>query len=67
VVLENIVNKHAQGAGLGFRRELLSELDAWQGRPIDFFEIAPENWATNGGRYAVCPYQLAAPMRWMWL
>ena len=46
------MNKHAQGAGLGFRRELLSELDAWQGRPINFFEIAPENWATNGGRYA---------------
>ncbi len=46
------MNKHAHGAGLGFRRELLSELDAWQGRPIDFFEIAPENWATNGGRYA---------------
>jgi uncharacterized protein len=52
VVLENSVNKQAQGAGLGFRRELLSELNAWQGRPVDFFEIAPENWATNGGRYA---------------
>ncbi len=52
MVLENDLNKQAQGAGLGFRRELLSELDAWQGRPIDFFEIAPENWATNGGRYA---------------
>ena len=51
-VLENTVNKHAQGAGLGFRRELISELDAWRGRPVDFFEIAPENWATNGGRYA---------------
>ena len=46
------MNKHAHGAGLGFRRELLSELDAWHGRPIDFFEIAPENWATNGVRYA---------------
>lgn len=47
-----MVRKIAQGAGLGFRRELLSELDACQGRPVDFFEIAPENWATNGGRYA---------------
>ncbi len=46
------MNKHAHGAGLGFRRELLSELDAWQGRQVDFLEIAPENWATNGGRYA---------------
>lgn len=46
------MRKQAQGAGLGFRRELLSELDAWQGRSVDFFEIAPENWATNGGRFA---------------
>jgi uncharacterized protein (UPF0276 family) len=46
------MRKQAQGAGLGFRRELMSELDAWQGRSADFFEIAPENWATNGGRYA---------------
>ncbi|MBP7370850.1 MAG: DUF692 domain-containing protein [Arenimonas sp.] len=45
------MRKQAQGAGLGFRRELLSELEAWQGRTVDFFEIAPENWATNGGRY----------------
>lgn len=46
------MRKQAQGAGLGFRRELLNELDAWQGSSVDFFEIAPENWATNGGRYA---------------
>lgn len=46
------MRKQAQGAGLGFRRELLSELETWQGRAVDFFEIAPENWATNGGRYA---------------
>ena len=42
----------AQGAGLGFRRELLTELSSWQGKTVDFFEIAPENWATNGGRFA---------------
>ncbi|HWS41278.1 MAG TPA: DUF692 family protein, partial [Arenimonas sp.] len=46
------MRKHAQGSGLGFRRELLGELDAWQGSAVDFFEIAPENWAANGGRYA---------------
>ena len=42
----------AHGAGLGFRRELLSDLkqDALEG--IDFFEIAPENWAGMGGRSA---------------
>jgi len=46
------MRKRAQGAGLGFRRELLAELDTWQGNSVDFFEIAPENWATNGGRFA---------------
>ncbi|MBP6300132.1 MAG: DUF692 domain-containing protein [Arenimonas sp.] len=46
------VRKTAQGAGLGFRRELLTELSSWQGKSVDFFEIAPENWATNGGRFA---------------
>jgi uncharacterized protein (UPF0276 family) len=46
------VKTHAQGAGLGFRRELLTELKTWQGRPVDFFEISPENWIGNGGKYA---------------
>lgn len=46
------MRKIAQGAGLGFRRELLNELADWQGKSVDFFEIAPENWATNGGRFA---------------
>lgn len=52
VFLEISVRKIAQGAGLGFRRELLTELADWQGKSVDFFEIAPENWATNGGRFA---------------
>jgi uncharacterized protein (UPF0276 family) len=52
VFLEINVRKIAQGAGLGFRRELLTELADWQGKSVDFFEIAPENWATNGGRFA---------------
>jgi uncharacterized protein (UPF0276 family) len=51
-MLRNHVKKQAQGVGLGFRRELLVALDAWQGNPVDFFEIAPENWAGNGGRHA---------------
>jgi hypothetical protein len=43
------------GAGLGFRRELVPDLKA--GVPdtttaIDFFELAPENWAGMGGRSA---------------
>ncbi len=43
------------GAGLGFRRELLPQMDQWQAReghlPVDFFEIAPENWLGMGGRF----------------
>ena len=46
------MNKTAFGTGLGFRRELLPELKAWNGKGIDFFEVAPENWAGIGGRYA---------------
>lgn len=39
------------GAGLGFRRELLPELEKADLDKIDFFEIAPENWLKAGGRY----------------
>ena len=40
-----------QGAGLGFRREMLHDLK--QSPPnVDFFEIAPENWLGLGGRFA---------------
>ena len=39
-------------AGLGFRRSLMSELDAAADldSAVDFFEIAPENWLGIGGR-----------------
>jgi uncharacterized protein (UPF0276 family) len=44
------------GAGLGFRRELLPELEARAPSDIDaridFFELAPENWIDMGGAYA---------------
>ncbi len=40
------------GAGLGFRRELLSALKARVPEAIQFFEIAPENWIDMGGAYA---------------
>lgn len=43
--------KTATGTGLGFRRELLPELRAGDLSGIDFFEVAPENWAGLGGRY----------------
>jgi len=41
-----------QGAGLGFRRELIPALKAGVPPAIDFFEIAPENWIDLGGAYA---------------
>lgn len=40
------------GAGLGFRRELLAEMEAGVPDAVDFFELAPENWAGMGGRSA---------------
>jgi len=40
------------GAGLGFRRELIPALQAGVPAAIDFFELAPENWAGMGGRSA---------------
>ncbi len=41
-----------RGAGLGFRRELIGELQAGVPECISFFEVAPENWAGMGGRSA---------------
>ncbi|MBK9394910.1 MAG: DUF692 domain-containing protein [Uliginosibacterium sp.] len=40
------------GAGLGFRRELIPALKLGVPAVIDFFELAPENWAGVGGRSA---------------
>jgi len=40
------------GAGLGFRRELIAELQQAVPEAITFFELAPENWAGIGGRSA---------------
>ncbi len=40
----------AMGAGLGFRRELLPALHQAVPAEIDFFEVAPENWAGMGGQ-----------------
>lgn len=41
--------RHAHGAGLGFRRELIAALKGGVPEAIRFFEIAPENWAGMGG------------------
>jgi hypothetical protein len=42
---------HVDGAGLGFRRELLPALKAHVPDAIAFFELAPENWIELGGAY----------------
>ncbi|HVT31555.1 MAG TPA: DUF692 domain-containing protein [Rhodanobacteraceae bacterium] len=38
------------GAGLGLRRALIGPLQEQPRAPIDFFEIAPENWIGVGGK-----------------
>jgi uncharacterized protein (UPF0276 family) len=44
--------RYPQHTGLGFRRELIAVLDAGVPEAIQFFELAPENWAGVGGRSA---------------
>lgn len=48
--MNTIHHPPAQGAGLGFRRELIAELSTKVPECISFFEVAPENWAGMGGR-----------------
>ena len=38
------------GAGLGLRRPLLAEILQHPPKNVDFYEIAPENWITIGGK-----------------
>lgn len=38
-----------QGAGLGFRRELLPQMHPEKLSGIDFFEVSPENWLNSQG------------------
>lgn len=42
--------KPPKGAGLGFRRELLSAMQQADLSLIDFFEISPENWLNSSGQ-----------------
>jgi len=37
------------GAGLGLRRSFMNDLDAFKHKPVDFLEVAPENWMEMGG------------------
>ena len=50
--MKNPSNKHITGAGLGFRRELLSQMNDNKNlinQHIDFFEVSPENWINSSG------------------
>ena len=40
-----------EGAGIGLRRSLLNEFLAQESIPVDFMEVAPENWIGLGGRF----------------
>lgn len=44
--------RRAAGAGLGLRRDLIEPLRAGVPAAVQFFELAPENWAGVGGRPA---------------
>ena len=49
---QHLSTRPLAGAGLGFRRELIAQLQAGVPDAIRFFELAPENWAGLGGRSA---------------
>ena len=40
-----------EGAGMGFRRELLADILPILPSEVDFWEVAPENWIPLGGAY----------------
>ena len=40
-----------QGVGIGLRRSMLAELSARADWPVDFMEVAPENWIGVGGTF----------------
>lgn len=46
------VTTSIQGAGLGLRRTMASQLSQATPEGIDFLEVAPENWIGLGGRFA---------------
>jgi len=39
------------GAGLGLRRSFLNEIVSAPPKEVGFYEVAPENWMTIGGKY----------------
>ena len=58
---QGVLSSRVHGVGLGLRWELLDELlerSAGERLPIDFLEIAPENYMRRGGRYPEALEQL---------
>lgn len=45
----NTASRPISGTGLGLRRSFMDELDALDHKPVDFLEVAPENWMEMGG------------------
>ncbi|HBE92805.1 MAG TPA: hypothetical protein DDW55_09845, partial [Gammaproteobacteria bacterium] len=39
------------GAGIGLRRSVLDEFMQHPDMPVDFMEVAPENWIGIGGKF----------------
>lgn len=50
--------RFAQGAGLGFRRELCEPMEQADLSGIDFFEVSPENWLNSQGQMGSHYYEL---------
>ena len=48
----SLLHTSLNGAGLGLRRPLLTDILQHPPENVDFYEIAPENWITIGG--SVC-------------
>jgi len=45
------IQQFVSGAGLGLRRSFLSQIVDVPPTDVDFYEVAPENWITIGGKY----------------
>ncbi|RKZ87225.1 MAG: hypothetical protein DRQ39_04560 [Gammaproteobacteria bacterium] len=45
----NTASCPVSGAGLGLRRDFMDEFDVLDNNPVDFLEVAPENWMEMGG------------------
>lgn len=52
-------SSRVQGVGLGLRRDFFDELLDTPDYPVDFLEVAPENWVRFGGRQGRALRQLS--------